>query len=163
MSWRLGGRTPKAQVNECTAVELSDGRLMLNMRNYDRARRQRQVAFSRDGGLTWVDQRFEAALPEPICQASLRRYSWPESTAGNGMLFANPASATNRVNLTVRASLDDGATWPRQRVLHPGPSAYSDLAVTAEGRIACLYESGARGPYERITLALFEWAALGEK
>ena len=36
-SWQLGGSTPQHQVNECEAVELADGRLMLNMRNYDRA------------------------------------------------------------------------------------------------------------------------------
>ena len=36
-SWKLGGRTPAHQVNECEVVELAGGRLMLNMRNYDRA------------------------------------------------------------------------------------------------------------------------------
>jgi sialidase-1 len=158
-TWKLGGRTPNAKVNECTVVELSDGRLMLNMRNYDRAQRQRQVAFSRDGGLTWEDQRFYAALPEPICQASLRRLSWPGGGRGNVILFANPSSPTNRANLTVQASRDDGVTWTQKAVLHPGPSAYSDLAVTRAGRIACLYESGVKSPYERITLALFDWVS----
>ena len=32
-TWTLGGSTPQDQVNECEVVELSDGRLMLNMRN----------------------------------------------------------------------------------------------------------------------------------
>ena len=31
-------------VNECEVVEQANGRLMLNMRNYDRTQRQRQVA-----------------------------------------------------------------------------------------------------------------------
>ena len=37
-TWHLGGATPEHQVNECEVVELADppGRLMLNMRNYDR-------------------------------------------------------------------------------------------------------------------------------
>ncbi|MCA9080940.1 MAG: exo-alpha-sialidase, partial [Planctomycetaceae bacterium] len=49
-SWRLGGSSPQHQVNECEVVELDDGRLLLNMRNYDRSHKARQVAFSNDGG-----------------------------------------------------------------------------------------------------------------
>jgi hypothetical protein len=40
-------------------------------------------------------------------------------------------------------------------VLETGPSAYSCLAPVARNRFACLYERGAKSPYERITLALF--------
>ena len=43
---------------------LAGGRLMLNMRNYDRSKRNRQVAVSPDGGLTWTEQRFDDALSE---------------------------------------------------------------------------------------------------
>ena len=51
-SWKLGGSTPNDQVNECQVVELTDGRLMLNMRNYDRSEHNRQIAFSDNGGGT---------------------------------------------------------------------------------------------------------------
>lgn len=61
-TWQLGGSTPRDKVNECEAVELTNGRLMLNMRNYDRAQRARQTALSDDGGLTWRDQRHNPAL-----------------------------------------------------------------------------------------------------
>ncbi len=60
-TWQLGGSTPRHQVNECEVVELCDGRLMLNMRNYDRSKKSRQVAVSDDGGLTWKEQRFDPA------------------------------------------------------------------------------------------------------
>jgi len=46
------------------------------------------------------------------------------------------------------------------RLLHAGPSAYSDLAVTADGTICCLYECGAAHPYETLTLAHFNLAWL---
>ena len=77
-TWQLGGTTPQHQVNECEVVELSGGRLMLNMRNYDRTKKNRQVAISDDGGLTWQEQRFDPTLIEPICQAAIERYRWPE-------------------------------------------------------------------------------------
>lgn len=55
--WTLGGRTLTDQVNECEVVELTGGRLMLNMRNYDKAAKLRQTAVSRDAGKTWQEQR----------------------------------------------------------------------------------------------------------
>ena len=153
-TWTLGGSSPNRQVNECEVVELTDGRLMLNMRNYDGSKKARQIAFSRDGGTTWIDQRFDEALIDPICQASLQRYAWPGSKGGSVVLFSNPAS-TERINMTVRASKDDGLTWPVKLALYAGPSAYSDLAVLANGTALCLYERGESNPYESIALARF--------
>lgn len=154
-TWQLGGSAPQDQVNECQVVELTNGRLMLNMRNYDRSQTQRQIAFSDDGGLTWYGQQFDPTLVEPICQASIRRYAWFEGGKRSALLFSNPASSRERARMTVRASFDEGATWPVARVLHAGPSAYSDLATLPDGQIVCLYEAGEEHPYERIVLARF--------
>jgi sialidase-1 len=151
-NWKLGGRIPQHRVNECQVVELSDGRLMLNMRNYDRTRHMRQIAFSIDGGMTWTDQQFDSTLIEPICQASIHRYSWPGANTKNVILFSNPAHEEKRINMTVRASFDDGRTWPLEKVLYAGPSAYSDLAVLPHHKAFCLYERGEKHPYETIVL-----------
>jgi len=161
-SWRLGGNTPQHGVNECMAVELCDGALMLNMRNDGPGARNtnRQVAISRDDGLTWEKQYTDPQLPEPRCQAAIHRYAWPEREGSGTVVFSNPADARNRTNLTVRASDDDGKTWSRQMCLHSGPSAYSDLAVLASGEIACLYECGEKSPYESIRFARFRLTAL---
>jgi len=123
---------------------------MLNMRNYERTRMRRQVAFSEDGGETWHGQRFDGVLVEPVYQASMRRYSWGWPREKGIILFSNPADETDRINLTLRASDDDGGTWSGRKVLHEGPSAYSDLAVLGDGRIACLFEAGQKHPYETI-------------
>lgn len=154
-TWQLGGRTPEHQANECEVVELADGRLMLNMRNYDTKKRNRQVAFSDDGGTTWKDQRFDPALIEPICQASIARHSWPEGDTPGAIVFSNPASAAKRENMTVRASFDEGKTWAAARVLYPGPSAYSSLAALPNGEVGCLYEAGRKNPYDAILFAQF--------
>jgi len=159
-SWRLGGSSPQDQVNECEVVELSGHRLMLNMRNCDRARHARQIAFSEDGGQTWNDQRFDEVLIEPICQASLRGHGWDSAGRRSILLFSNPADAKARKNMTVRGSFDEGKTWSGLRVLHAGPSAYSDLAVLGDGQCACLFEAGAKNPYETIVLARFGLNAL---
>jgi len=134
-TWQLGGRTPEHKVNECEVAELDDGRLLLNMRNYDRTKRTRQQATSLDGGVTWTQQRHVAELIEPICQASLRRLR------NNALLFSNPASQQGRERMTLRASFDQGATWPWSALLHDGSSAYSCLQVLADGSVICLFEA----------------------
>lgn len=65
------------------------------------------------------------------------------------MLFLNPASA-KRINMTIRASFDEGQTWPVIRTLYTGPSAYSTMTLLPNGAIGCLYEAGTKNPYENI-------------
>ncbi len=158
-TWRLGGAAgPK--VNECEVVERADGSLLLNMRNYGREHKCRAVATSADGGQTWSAVSYDAALVEPVCQASIRRHSWAEGEAKGRILFSNPAQENARRSMTVRLSYDEGRTWPAAQVLHAGPAAYSCLAVLGDGTVLCLYERGEKHPYEKITLARFPVAWL---
>lgn len=150
-TWQLGGAAGPA-ANECEAVELSDGTVLLNMRNYDRTQKSRLVARSRDGGLTWSAVSHDVALVEPICQASIRRYRLSGEGRPGAILFSNPADVKSRQAMTVRLSWDDCATWPAATVIWPGPAAYSCLAVLPSGEILCLYERGLRNAYERISL-----------
>lgn len=162
-TWKLGGRTPRPGVNECEVVELADGHLLLNMRNYDPACRARQVAFSADGGQSWTDQDFAADLIEPICQASIRRLRWPQGDQPGALLFSNPASPKERADLTLRLSRDESRTWPHHYLLHRGPAAYSCLCALDRGRAACLYEAGQQHPYEQLVFATFDPARLWNK
>jgi len=157
-TWNLGGTTPQDQVNECTVSELSGGKLMLNMRNYDRTQKSRKISMSNDGGLSWGDIWSDPVLIEPICQGSLLTYSFEGLKKGR-LLFLNPADENSRRNMTLRMSMDEGKTWSRLKVLHAGPSAYSDLTKLASGEIGCLYESGYVSPYQGIT---FQKVALKE-
>jgi sialidase-1 len=151
-TWRIGGSVGP-ECNECQAAELSDGRVLLNMRTFRKTNR-RLVAISSDGGETFGEPADDPALVEPACQASLIRLD------KGALAFSNPAS-TKREKLTVRFSPDDGKTWPHARLLHDGPAAYSCLTVLPDGHLGCLYECGEKGPYERIVLARFgrEWVA----
>ena len=160
--WILGGSTPEHQVNECEVAEIAGGRLLLNMRNYDKAQRTRQQAVSDDGGATWSEQRHVPELPDPICQASLRRFSWPDADQRGVLLFANPAGS-RREHLTVRASWDEGRTWPMARLLDARPSAYCCLAVLGDRSVGILYEAGDMGPYEGLFFARFPWGWLTDE
>jgi len=162
-SWHIGGRTPSDGVNECQAVELADGRLMLNMRNYNQNRKSRAISFSHDGGLSWSPVTFDISLVEPICQASLIRVSQSEKHDKNRLLFSNPASTKSRKFMTVRMSYDEGLTWPVSKLLYVGPAAYSSLAMLQDGDIGILYESGDIHYAERIRFERFtiQWMTDG--
>src|SRR5262249_49673592 len=150
--------------NECQAVELPDGSVMLNMRSY-RGNNRRLVAISKDGGETFAEPVADETLVEPGCQASIVRLPALSPDAPGapgtglsqekaGILFSNPAS-TKREKMTVRLSRDGGKTWPHAKELHAGPAAYSCLTVLPDGEIGCLYERGDKNPYETITFARF--------
>jgi sialidase-1 len=150
-SWALGAIADPG-TNESQVVELSDGRLMLNMRNHPpKPANFRLVAISADGGRTLSPAKPDPRLLEPPAQASLMALAGG-SRERRSLVFANPAS-TARERLTIRLSHDDGATWPASRVVHRGPAAYSSLAALADGSVAVLFERGDRSPYERITFA----------
>jgi sialidase-1 len=159
-TWQLGGTiTPK--MNECQVVELADGNgtLRMNMRSYF-GRGVRAQALSYDGGISWTQPEDSPELTEPVCQASLIRYAWKSRKTRNTLLFLNPASTTKRHNLTLRASFDDGKTWPVIKTIFPGPAAYSSMATTSKGNILCLYEAGEKSPYEKIILQEISYKSL---
>ena len=145
----MGVCTGKDQVNECAVAELSDGKLLLNMRNYDRSEKSRKISVSEDGGLSWSNIYSDKILIEPICQAGLSRYSFADQGRSR-LLFSNPANKNKRQNMTLRLSYDEGSTWAKSKVLHERPSAYSDVIKLPNGNIACLYEAGLKHPYEGI-------------
>jgi len=156
VTWHMGQLIgPGADENK--SVELSDGTLMLNVR----AKPYRKVAYSSTGGATWSGLHDDPQLPDPGDNGSIIRYAadaTPENPESHWLLFSNTASTTDRRNLTVKMSCDDGRTWPISNPVDTGPSAYSTLARLRDGNFALLYE---RGGYRYITLVTFSpsWLA----
>ncbi|MGI5877127.1 MAG: sialidase family protein [Christensenellales bacterium] len=151
LTWRAGNPVGPG-FNECAAAQRADGSVVLNMRNYNAP--YRAVSISRDGGHTFGEARIDRALPDPVCQGSLL------GLPGGALLFSNCASE-KRARLTVRLSLDGGESWAASRLVHAGPSAYSDLAVAGD-TVYVLYEKGLRHPYEQIAIAAFPLSLLWE-
>jgi sialidase-1 len=137
--------------SENVAVELTDGRVMLNIRT-ESAPHRRLVAYSPDGISNWTKPVFDDELFDPVCMASLIRIPGNRNTK-TALLFVNPDSmadpamlstVTNyrkRQNLVAKLSFDEGQTWSVRKVLEPGAAGYSDVAVGPDGTIYCLYET----------------------
>jgi sialidase-1 len=155
--------------NETVAVELTDGSVLLNARTESTAHR-RLITTSKNGATGWSKPRFDDALLEPICMAGLVRYHHGGQSL---LLFSNPhnlekdkgkaepGKSRDRKNLSIKISRDEGQTWPVNKTLEPGPSMYSDLAVTHSGTILCFYGRGTKPGFAGagLTLARFnlEW------
>lgn len=141
--------------SETVAIQLADGRVMLNIRHESKVRR-RGVSISKDGATKWSPIRYDPQLPEPVCMGSIARFS-QKPKAKNRILFANPHNPKDRArkNVTIKLSYDEGKTWSAQRLLENGPSGYSDLAVGPNGTIYCFYERGsAKNHYQPRYLCL---------
>lgn len=154
-TWKLGNNVG-AKTNEAIAAELSNGNVMINMRNYDGTGR-RAVATSYDGGETWQNLFRDPQLPEPVCQGTILY-----NDSARVLHFANPASTSGRNNLTIRTSFDDGKTWAYKRTVELSDGAYSDLVLQSDQKIGLLYETSG---YSLINYAIVnnEWIMGGEK
>jgi sialidase-1 len=164
--------------NETVAVELADGRVMLNVRNESKAHR-RLVTTSSEGATGWSAPRFDDALLEPICMGGIVRYSLGDGGGKNRILFSNPHNLEradgkvepgrnrDRKNVSIKLSYDEGQTWPVNKTVEPGWSAYSDLAVTKAGTILCFYGRGEKPGFagDRLTIARcdLEWLTDGKE
>jgi sialidase-1 len=158
-TWKPGGWVPptRGETSESTMFEMGDGTIVMNTRWHDGA--HRLVSHSGDGGLTWSAPEPHLELPDLVCQGSiLRASSTPDQRR---VYFSNivpePSSSQvivgRRSRLVVRASDDDGMTWPFARVVVPGPAGYSDLTIAPNGNLLVLFEAGASIYSEKLTLA----------
>lgn len=157
-TFHLGESVSIPGSNESTAAELSDGRLMMNIRNQRGDIRQRIVAISTTGGASWDTVYFDPNLPDPVCEGSIITIG--KSNGKNVLAFANAAHTQRRDNLTLRVSFDDGKTWkdtiPIDRSTNNAEShtAYSDLVVVDRQTIGILYE---RDNYKEIVFVAQRW------
>lgn len=139
--------------NETCAVQLADGRVLLNMRSESKANR-RLLTTSPDGATGWSRPQFHEQLLEPICMAGMVRLSESPTSDRNRLLFSNPHNLSrsdgkeapgkgrDRKNVSVKLSYDEAVTWPVNKTIEPGFSGYSDLAVAGDGTILLFYERG---------------------
>ncbi len=138
----------RSQINEVQMVELADGSVFLNSRQFAGAK-VRRSAVSQDGGRTWSAVQEIPDLPDPSCMASTIRDVFPDGTIP-GRLYHSGPDSTKRERGTLYLSQDEGKTWPVKRVLYPGAFAYSVLTRFPDGTLGCLFEAD---NYQRIVFA----------
>lgn len=147
---------------ECMAVELSDGSIMLNMRdNRNHGSKDvngRRICVTSDLGETWTEHSTSRkALIESTCMASIHRHTYKEKGVEKSiLLFCNPESYDSRDHMTLKVSFDDGQTWSNNKKIlldEYGSFGYSCITSVDENTIGVFYESSqAQMAYQQVRL-----------
>ena len=125
-TWHLGevfAPEGTTSPNEACIAQLSDGRVLMNIRTARPANElyttphYRTLVVSADGSGGWTDYASEA-LPDPVCCGGM-------CECPGGLLFTNCDSFSCRAHHTLRRSADDGRTWPDSLEYEP-LAGYSD-------------------------------------
>jgi len=161
-TWQIGTGA-KTNTTESQVVELSDGKLMLNMRD-DRNRSDksetngRAVYVSSDLGNSWAKHpSSNSSLQEPNCMASLISADLTISGKTQQVLFfSNPDSKTDRYHMTIKASLDEGLTWPLAYQVELNSEkgyGYSCLTMVDQKTIGIVYEGTKELIFQKIAVS----------
>lgn len=135
-SWKRGALV-KAQTNENQVVELEDGAILMDARQGAGPHRWRII--SQDGGQSWSNPA-AGQVVTPVC-AAIERFTLRSGGGRNRILWAGPAGP-GRLKLVARLSYDEGQTFPLEKVLYDGLTAYVDLAMLGDGSAGVLWERG---------------------
>ncbi|MES2645844.1 MAG: sialidase family protein [Bacteroidota bacterium] len=158
-TFQLGETVNVAGGNESMATELSNDKLVMNIRNQKGDIRARIVSVSSDGGASWDTTYFDKVLVDPVNQGSILTVGKKKGKAI--VAFCNAADEKYRNNLTLRISYDDARTWAKSFKVDGNPNdpkgdptAYSDLVKLAKKKIGVLYE---RNGYSEIVFSVVNW------
>lgn len=127
--------------NETVATELSDHRVLLNIR-HESQKMFRAISISTDGAKNFSKPVFDHDLPDPICFGSIQKVGKKQ------FVFVNCENNGNyphgsRINLTLKLSEDDCQTW-RRSLLIDSYGGYADVGALNETSL-CFYEQGVYG------------------
>ncbi len=161
-TWAVGTGA-KSNTTESQVVQLMDGSLMLNMRD-DRNKTEkgdqngRAICTTKDLGQSWtVHPSSNSALPESNCQASIISATVLLNGAQREvLLFSNPNDKFQRSHMTIKASMDQGLTWPAglQLELNSADSfGYSCLTMVDDQTIGILYEGTKELYFQKISIS----------
>lgn len=176
-TWRIGKMLRKKSC-ECEMAEIIDheGRshLYCNARNTG----HRREALSENSGVCFDKPHIAPELVEPPsgCQGSIIGFPAPEFVPNDDaeskacgtsllspdtqtwLLFIHPTNKSSRRDMGVylnRSPLHSSG-WDRPRILHRGPSGYSDLAYNGDkDQFSCLMECGKESELEQIAFMSF--------
>ncbi len=158
-SWSAGHLTPVSGPTEADLVELSDGKLLLSARNDSWSPGSRYHFVSDDGGVTWTATTHDIAISK--VDIGMTRFSAVRrGDRADRILLSGPIGnpvGSNRNDLGVWISNDEGQTFGTPHQLTYGFAAYSDILKLHDGTIGIVYEAS---PSKQIRFVNIDIATL---
>ena len=134
-------------MNECSIAFLNatkNDQIIMSCRT---GKARAKLIFSADGKLIGNIEYPPIYNVDPSCQGSIINGGSP-----NNILYtSNANNDKERVNMTIKRSLDHDMTWEIFRVVLKGPSGYSQLIVLNEHELGLLFECGTVGFKDTIS------------
>ncbi len=155
-TWKRGQTVPGQQMgDENQLVELADGRLLMDFRQNKGT--HRWFSESSDGGQTWSEPRPGITVTPVAC--AIERFTLRAAGHDRDRLIWTGPKGPDRRLLVIRTSLDEGKSFPHERLISDNFAAYSDLTILKDQTIGVLWERGVDRGYERITFTRLnrEW------
>lgn len=150
-SFQLSANIELPGSNESIAAEISNGGVLMNIRNQFGIPKNRILAYSSDGGKSWDSSYYSSLLKDPVCQGSMIGIV---NSRKSYLLFSNANAVTARDSLSIHISKDDGQSWNFAHAVTTAPvafkgdwSAYSDLVDIDKHSVGILFE---RNNYKEI-------------
>ncbi len=130
-SWQLGPAMAFAEGDESKLVEKNDGGLLLSVRR----RGARGFNTGSPDGSTWGQQWNNDDISNGnACNADILRYN------ADILLHTYLKHPTDRANLTLAISNDEGRSWHDMMNIQPGGAAYSTMIRLPNGDVGIFFE-----------------------
>ena len=141
VTWQISGRASVGG-DEAKVTELVDGRILMSIRHGGK----RWYNISEDGGVTWqTNTSTWNDITAPACNGDMIRYTSVSQGHNRNRLLHSVPKGTQRTDVTVYLSYDEGETWPVSKTIVPYSSAYSSLCVLPDGTIGLYVEEEPNG------------------
>ena len=144
--------------DEAKVVELNDGSILMSVRTSG----NRLWTKSTDGGVTWGAKNSWPEIWGNACDADIIRYTSTKDGFDKNRILHTLPNASDRTNVTMWVSYDEGSTWPVKRSIAAGQSAYSSVTILPDGTIGVYLEEDGSIPYKMYFLNYsLEWLTNG--
>ena len=141
VTWHVSGRASVGG-DEAKVTELVDGRILMSIRHGGK----RWYNISEDGGETWQPNTSTwNDITAPACNGDMIRYTSENQGYDKNRLLHSVPYGTQRTDVTVYVSYDEGETWPVSKDIVPYSSAYSSLCILPDGTIGLYVEEEPNG------------------
>lgn len=129
--------------DEAKVVELDNNDILMS----SRVSGNRLWTKSTDKGINWGPKNNWSQINGNACDADIIRYTSTKDGYNKSRLLHTLPNASDRRNLTMWISYDEGTSWSTKKTLCPGTSAYSSITILPDGTIGVYFEEDGSSAY----------------
>lgn len=137
-TWAMSNSRSVSNGDESKVVQLNNGSILMDIRT----KPNRRYSISNDEGITWNGAYAQPDLQDPACNGEIIRYtSTLDGYNKNRLIHTNLHHDSQRKNLVIKISYDEGNTWPIEKVIEPSYAIYSAVTTSPiDGKIYVYWE-----------------------